>query len=107
VLGPPFQPGRARLPADGLGQGFRTERRLDPGADGVQIDPDSGQRVPVQAPEQDRSRPGTTGDLLRDVLHRGSVLAQDGARRPAGAWVNSGDGALGDIECRFHHVSLC
>ena len=63
-----FQPGRARLPADDLREGFRPERRLDPGAHGVQVDSDSGQRVLVQAAEQDRSRSGTTGDLRRDVF---------------------------------------
>jgi hypothetical protein len=68
---------------DGLCEGFRSERRLDPGAHGVEIDPDSGQRVPVQAAEQDRSRSGTTGDLLLDVFQRGTVLVQGGARRSA------------------------
>jgi hypothetical protein len=77
-----FQRGRARLPAGGLREGFRPERRFDPGAHGVQIDPDSGQRVPVQAVEQDRSRSGATGDLLRDVFDRGTAGVQDGARRP-------------------------
>ena len=76
---------------DDLREGFRPGRRLDPGAHGVEIDPDSGQRVPVQAAEQDRSRSGTTDDLLLDVFQRGTVLVQDGARRPTGAWVKSGD----------------
>ena len=76
-----FQSGRASLPADDLREGFRPERRPDPGAHGVQIDPDSGQRVPVQAAEQDRSRSGTTGDLRRDVFDRGTAGVQDGARR--------------------------
>ena len=82
-----FQPGRARLPADNLREGFWPERGLDPGAHGVQINPDSGQRVLIQAAEQDRSRSGTTGDLRRDVFDRGTAGVQDGARgrgsRPA------------------------
>jgi hypothetical protein len=86
-----FQSGRARLPADDLRQGFQPESGPDPGAHGVQIDPDSGQRVLVQAAEQDRSRSGTTGDLLRDVFDRGTVLVQDGARQPrVASGVNSG-----------------
>jgi hypothetical protein len=90
--GAAFPPGRAGFPADDLGQGFWPERRLDAGAHGVQIDPDSGQRVPVQAAEQDRSRSGTTGDLRRDIFDRGTVLVQDGARRPrVVSRVNSGD----------------
>jgi hypothetical protein len=76
-----FQRGRARLAVDGLREGFRPERRLDPGAHGLQIDPDSGQRVPVQAAEQDRSRSGPAGDLRRDVFRRDTVLVQD--RAPA------------------------
>ena len=38
---------------DDLCEGFRPEIRLDPGAHGVEVDPDSGQLVPVQAAEQD------------------------------------------------------
>jgi hypothetical protein len=67
---------------DDLGQGFGPGRRLDPGAYGVQVDPDSGQRVPVQAAEQDRSRSGPTGDLRLDVFQRGTAGVQDGTRRP-------------------------
>jgi hypothetical protein len=75
-----------------LRKGFWPERRLDPGPHGVEIDPDSGQRVPVQAAEQDRSRSGATGDLLRDVFQRGTVLVQNDARRPRVAPpVKSGD----------------
>ena len=72
---------------DDLGQGFRPGRRLDPGPHSVEIDPDSGQRVLVQAAEQDHSRSGPAGDFLLDVLQRGTAGVQDGTRRPrAGSW---------------------
>jgi hypothetical protein len=49
------RPARSPLPVPdrlvGLDQGVRSEGRLDPGADGVQVDADRGQRVPVHAAE--------------------------------------------------------
>jgi hypothetical protein len=70
---------------DDLREGSRPERRLDPGAHGVEIDPDSGQRVPVQAAEQDRSSAWFV------LVIAGAVLT----------WVSPPSGCSGSGGCRW------
>ena len=65
---------------DGLAgscEGFRPEGRLDPGAHGVEINPDGGQRVVVEVAEQAGRGPQSdkTDDLLLDAFRRHAVLA--------------------------------
>src|SRR5260370_9812257 len=87
----PRRPG-TRAPAQvpvrcpgGVGECLRPEGRLDPGPDRVEIDPDSGQRVPVQAAEQadPRAQPDPAHDLLFDQFRRYAVRAHDRAARLA------------------------
>src|SRR4029077_3832325 len=50
----------------GAGERLRAERRLAPGPHRVQVDPDRGQRVPVEPGEQ--ARPGAQPDPAHDLL---------------------------------------
>ena len=71
----------------GAGERLRPERGLDPGPHRVQVDPDRGQRVLVQAAEQAGpcAQPDPADDLLLDEFRRDAVRAQDRAGRLAGA----------------------
>jgi len=60
-------------------QGVRSEGCLDRGAHGADVDPDDGERVPVEVPEQ--GGPGSAGDFRLDPSGRDAVLAQDGPGR--------------------------
>jgi hypothetical protein len=77
--------GPAGLAADGpggAGEGLLAEGRLGGGAHGVDVDPDRGQRAPVQVAEQ--AAPGQADDLRLGAPGRDAVLAQDRAGRLAG-----------------------
>jgi hypothetical protein len=54
---------------------------LDGGAHGINVDPDPGQRVPVQVTEQ--AAPAKADDLRLGAIGGYPVLAQDGAGRLA------------------------
>ena len=62
----------------GPGQRVRAERRVDPGPHGVEIDPDRGQRGPVQVGEQGRPGPdpGPADDFLLDPVGREALLTR-------------------------------
>jgi hypothetical protein len=95
---PGVEPGGAGSPVDGLVgscEGFRSEGLLDPGAHGVEIDPDGGQGVPVEGAEQRGADPESdlADDLLLDVLRRDTVPPTPRARRreprSRNVWLNS------------------
>ena len=70
----------------GAGQRLRPERCLDPGPHRVQVDPDGGQRVPVEPGEQagPRAQPDPADDLLLDQFRRDPLGAHDRAGRRVG-----------------------
>ena len=71
----------------GPGQCVRPERRVDPGPHGVEINPDRGQRGPVEVGEQARPgpHPGPADDFLLNPVRREAPLTQDRAGRLIGA----------------------
>src|SRR6478672_5373582 len=86
---PGVQPGRPRPTMHGVagpGEGVGAEGRLDPGADGIEIDTDGRQRVPVEVAEQacPAAEADPADDVRLDVFRGDAPLTQDGAGGLAG-----------------------
>src|SRR6185437_7552294 len=85
----PLPPGWPSAPAggrEGAGKGVRAERRLDPGADDVEVDADVSQRLAVEAAQRvGRLAPPDGAQYFRlDALRRDALVAQDRAGRLGG-----------------------
>jgi hypothetical protein len=83
---PPRWPSAPAGGWEGRGEGVRAERRLNPGADDVEVDADESQRLAVDAAQRvGRLAPPNGAQYFRlDVFGRDALVAQDRAGRLGG-----------------------